>query len=86
MIYAELIVGEDGQMVDGEVLISGLPIWVIYDFPDCFVARLFYGVEPTSEEMQAGDLEALRGELRARGLACIARHPDDHPTVVETWL
>lgn len=31
-------------------------------------------------------LEAARGHCERLGLVRLERHPDDHPTIVETWI
>ena len=75
-----------------------LSLWTVYerprDYPDEFVARRFTVgphlggtcAGPTDDVLRAAHLAALRAQLLARGLVCIARHPEDDPCIVETWL
>ena len=68
-----------------------ISIWVVYehpgDYPESYVARLFTGETPTASIIIADDLETIRTIMLADfGLACLARHPDDDPKIVETWL
>jgi hypothetical protein len=73
---------------------DALSIWVIYDhptdFPDHFVARrhIAYGpgAGPTDDIVIHGKLAAVRKEMERRFLTCLARHPEDDPKIVETWL
>lgn len=67
-----------------------LKMWTIYDhpsdYPDCFVAREFVMDKPTENLIATPDLETLRGHFIEIGLTCLARSPEDNPSVVETWL
>ena len=69
---------------------DGFPIWAVYDhpkdFPDCYVARLFDNDRATDAILVASDVELIRRHFRENGLTCIARHPDDDPVIMETWL
>lgn len=77
---------------------DGLEMWTVYDHPadhpNEFVARMWivpaagHNHEPvaTGQTMSSSDLEWIRKFMRHRGLACIARSPDDDPVIVETWL
>lgn len=71
-----------------------LRIWTIYDhpkdFPDTFVVRphdlLAGGIIEYSEGYACPDIEVLREHMRAMGLTCIPRRPEDDPVIVESWL
>ena len=71
-----------------------LQIWTIYDrpsdYPSNYVARLSLvgagGSQPTEHLLISTDLWALRGQLAAYGLTCLARDPNDEPHIVEVWL
>ncbi len=72
-----------------------MPMWVIYDhpsdYPDHYVAREHLidenGSRPTANVVQSTDLEFLRTMMLTQlGLACLDRHPDDDPKIVETWV
>jgi hypothetical protein len=62
------------------------------DYPGMYVLRRFAleagSVAPraTADVLTAPEPEQLRGLMRARGLFCVPRSPDDHPNVVESWL
>jgi hypothetical protein len=69
-------------------------MWVIYDhpsdYPQGFVARLWL-ITPECEQRtetlrQEGNLAAMREGFLRDGLSCLARHPEDDPVIVETWL
>lgn len=68
-------------------------MWTIYDHPsdqpDHFVVRKWVigpGVaEPTGEFFLCDTLEQARREI-PYGLACLQRHPNDDPVIVETWI
>lgn len=66
-----------------------LNTWTIYkqpkDFPSNYVARLFIDGEPTGELLVFPQIELLR-EIVSRNRTCIPRHPEDDPSVVETWI
>lgn len=65
-------------------------VWLIYDhcrdYPNDFAARKFNYDEPTAEKLLFRSLEDTRRGLKALGLTCIGRHPDDDPEMVEVWL
>ena len=69
-------------------------MWTIYDrprdFPTLFVARKFRisarGAFPTHEIITHLTLSDLRARMRARGLTCLERSPEDEPQIVEIWL
>ena len=67
-----------------------LRIWTIYDhpidYPDCWVARLFEGTEPTGSIVCSTDLEMVRHEMFMMGLVCMPRDEDDDPKILENWL
>lgn len=73
--------------------LGGLSMWVIYDrprdFPEQAVARLWdcnaAGSRPTINMILAPSLDELRRRLPP-GLACVDRHPEDDPAIVEVWL
>jgi hypothetical protein len=67
------------------------PMWVVYDhpkdFPNCFVARLLFGLAAAPDTLQADTLGELRGMIRATGCAArLARMFNDDPCIVECWL
>lgn len=69
-----------------------LPMFAVYDsprdHPGKFVVRLFRtipDVYPTNFAEVFDTLEQARGFIPA-GLVCLTRNPQDHPSVVETWL
>ena len=67
-----------------------MTLWTVYDhprdFPNSFIARAFDLDQPTNQMIVAADLEKLRGILESWGLTRLARHPEDDPCIVETWL
>lgn len=69
----------------------GLPIWVVYDhptdFPESYIARLWDGMTntATASYLLAPTLDALRARLPPE-LVQLARHEEDDPAIVETWL
>jgi len=74
---------------------EGPPIYVVYDhprdFPDRYVCRRQWAcadgtIECDKEAMASTELEPIRVALRALGLTCVGRHPDDDAVIVETWL
>lgn len=72
---------------------EALPMWTIYRNvtylgPDTYVAVLNHvtgSIEPTGQVIEASTLDDVRGKL-PQGLVCMARHPGDHPSVIETWF
>jgi hypothetical protein len=69
---------------------SSAVVWMLYDrprgYPNEFVARKLNHDEPTNEILLFRSLEDARWGLRASGLTCIGRHPDDDPEMVEVWV
>lgn len=71
-----------------------LQMWTIFDrpadYPNSIVARLSEidagRVVITDQVMFASNLETIRARMLARGLACLKRFPEDHPSIVEVWL
>jgi hypothetical protein len=73
---------------------GGLAIWVIYhrpkDYPDGYVLRCQYAmpdgtVKADSIAWQTESLEDAR-RLVPIGFTKMARHDDDDPHIVETWI
>ena len=72
-----------------------LSMWTIYDrprdYPVGHIARR-YDVGGDLDEPRAsgdaiiGELETIRESMMRCGLTCLMRDPNDHPTVLETWL
>jgi hypothetical protein len=73
---------------------DAIRIWAVYnrpkDFPDHFVARehlVFRGFHaPTDNFIQSKDLNVIREHMIAMGKFCLARHPNDDPNILESWL
>lgn len=76
---------------------TGLPMYTIYesplDFPGKFVVRRHLvdadGSRPDAEPLCVADsLDSARALLLANvpGLACLGRHVEDEPQIVETWV
>jgi hypothetical protein len=68
-----------------------LPVWVVYDhpkdFPAHYVARLWEGLNPTQSFVQSDKLEIVRAVLGVEmRLTCLPRHPNDDPSIIETWF
>ncbi len=71
-----------------------LQLWTIYnrpkDYPNHYVARLTLigpaGPSHMPRLLISTDLDAIRIQMMQLGLACINRHPDDEPHIVEVWL
>lgn len=71
-----------------------LSLWTVYDhprdYPHGYIARRWEiertGPEATDDVLHAHDLESIREHLRNLGLTCLARHAEDEPQIVETWL
>lgn len=70
-------------------------IWVLYDhprdLPDYFVvrrhtARQDGGIEPEARAYCFHELATARAWLAQQDLTCLARHPNDDPVILETWL
>lgn len=66
-----------------------LSLYTIYfnpaDFPNRFVVRRFELDQPKEILIVCHDLDTARKALPA-GLIRTIRHPDDHISVIETWL
>lgn len=68
-----------------------MPMWVIYDhprdYPDCFVARLWDGLnnKATSSVLTASTIEELEAKLPP-DLYRLERQPGDDPTIMGVWL
>lgn len=66
-----------------------LPMWTIYASPmDCpgrFLVRLFIDSAPTLRSWIALTIGEARSTI-PQGLYRLDRSPEDHPSVVETWL
>ncbi len=66
-----------------------LKIWTVYDspldYPGVFVARLWLNADRTESVLTAPTLEGLQA-LIPPGLYRMARHEQDDPVIVETWL
>lgn len=75
---------------------NSLSMWTMYDHPRDFpghvvVRRWLIGggspePVPTQECWLFDTLENARATMAARGLACLARLPEDDPAIVETWI
>jgi hypothetical protein len=74
---------------------DALAIWTLYDHPADmpdfpYVARLFEvdsnGVRAPGMTLWSEDLEELRASMRARGLTCLTRRPEDDSKIIEVWL
>lgn len=70
-------------------------IWVIYDhpsdFPDMYVARAQRILADGSLEVDgtafaSPKLEDLRAYMEAKHLVRMARHDEDDPVILETWI
>jgi hypothetical protein len=76
-----------------DTLQERLPMFTITDhpsdWPEFFVARLHLTI-PKAEAMPLmimdRDLERLQETMLALGLTKLARHPKDHPVILETWI
>jgi hypothetical protein len=71
--------------------LRGLEIWTVYrhpeDYPDDYIARLWYGKVPTNKIIQAKTLEDLRALIvRMPGMVCLKASRGDDPIIVETWI
>jgi hypothetical protein len=74
---------------------DALYLYVIYDHPkdhpNVFVARLWKSKAgesiPTGEIMTCQSLDVIRDYMTFElHLTCLARMPEDDPTIVEVWL
>lgn len=70
-------------------------VWVLYDHPqdhpDYFIVRrqcAHTDGSVTANQTAYGfkDAATARAWLAAKGLTCLARHPDDDPVIMETWI
>lgn len=69
--------------------------WTIYDhpadFPNNYVARQWFvgasGARPGDYAVHP-DPDKLRDYIQQQlpGAVCLTRSPEDHPTIMETWL
>lgn len=66
-----------------------LPVLVVYqrptDFPDKFVVRLF-DLQTATEHCTIHDSYEQARNAIPRRFAVIARHPNDEPQILETWV
>lgn len=74
---------------------EALEIYTIYDhppdYPESFVIRRFIITDGRSVPdnrflFQSPLLETCREQMMVMALVCIARDPNDHPNIVESWL
>lgn len=72
-----------------------LLVWTVFDhpsdWPENFVVRphvvLRDGtVKPDPQVFLFDNLDDAREFLSEKGLTCLARHPEDDPVIVETWI
>lgn len=70
-----------------------LPLIVVYDhpsdYPDAYVARVWEAERnlPTNALIKKDTLQEIREDIRSAGfMICISRAPEDHPTIVESWI
>jgi hypothetical protein len=69
-----------------------MPLWVVYRPGTEYGAKWVVRCWVTLPEPKATRLVMTHdtlGELREQlppGLACLSRHPGDHPSIEETWL
>lgn len=70
-----------------------LPMFAIYDhprdFPDHFVARLWWSIpeaKPTNFTVRSDDLDTIRDMMQGLGLVKLMRSPGDDATIMEVWL
>lgn len=73
-----------------------LSMWTVYDhptdYPEGYLARRFEvtaeGATPMLDCIAGPSLDAVRQHLihHAGMSAALARSPDDHPNVLETWI
>ena len=66
-----------------------IPLICVYDhptdYPDKFIARLWYGSVPTRIMATADTLEELRDKIPS-SMVRMDRHPKDDPCIVEVWI
>ena len=74
---------------------GSLTLYVVYDhprdMPDYFVVRAQWpgtdgAIVRDPKAYGFVELENARRWLAQQGLTCLARHPDDDPVIIETWL
>jgi hypothetical protein len=70
-----------------------IPMWVIYDhptdYPTEFVARLHFSTprpEASGWMVRSPDVETMQREFARLGFLRLARHINDDPVIMETWL
>jgi hypothetical protein len=72
-----------------------LSLWVVYDrprdFPDHVVVRQQFAMRSGAVAVAPfctlyRSIDEARADLEPKGLCCLMRHPDDDPTIVETWI
>ena len=77
-------------MVKERERLRKLSMWVIYDhpkdYPNSYVARRWELDRPTTDIIVCPRLDAIRHEMQIRGLACLARNPNDDSKIVECWV
>ena len=72
---------------------DNLPMWVVFgpgtlDHPGAHLARLWTlrpDGKPTDVLVRAATLAEVRG-LLPPGLACLPRHHEDDPNIIEVWI
>jgi len=70
-----------------------MPSFVIYDhpkdFPDHFVARLWWGLPEcvgTAFTIRSTEIDTLRDLMESAGLVKLSPNEGDDPIILETWL
>lgn len=67
---------------------KSIPFICVYhnpsDYPDKFVARLWYEGQPTQLAMVADSLKDIRSAMPAE-MVIMRRRKNDDPVIVETW-
>lgn len=74
-----------------------LNVWTIFfnpkDQPNMYVGRRFYGVDPTEDFIVNENYQLCLGWVHGNAakngqgdLVKIARDPEDHKSVVESWI
>ena len=86
---------QDMMPGDLKIPVDALAIWVIYDhpddYPDHFVLRPQFAVRSGDVVIHplawtSAEIEPLREVMREMGKVQMARHADDDPKIVETWI
>ena len=70
-----------------------LMVYAVYykpkDYPNGYIARRYEirpnEARPSEDAFHSNSLEGIREQM-PEGLFCLARTPNDHPSVVEVWL